>query len=501
MPKRQIQVLNQKTAKGTEYSCGFHAIKNGLLGLLVQQGKINDTTFQKLANNKAFFEALYDQVSPNKDNVTLDLSRAEVKAGFEKIKAGQVDLSAFNISNEDLTGLDFNQLTTFNIPFGYAEHHVGAFGDDTLANALQFVTLAQQQGPFSHVFALGGSFPPSYDGHWLNVYMEVNEQNQRSYTFMDSYNNQQQHFQLMVGGVEAVMAKDSQALESYLLDVYDAANFQFADIYNRFFDFDGELIPNDGILVDDPRHQGEMIPRGCFDDAAESGKHEWIDATEYGKRYGASWAGDVESKFNTLQSAGLLDNPSERTQVFITQLQNTASLIESIPTLDNSITDKMAQIRQTLSQAMPNQDLPPSSQLDDSQDQIIIKINSQPQVAPIGQQISNIKQQITKLEKSVDVSIQLIEQLSSKSSPQPHESRLLDKAQSGLMKKLAKLDTLMNNLKLAEAHQQKTLANDSSSQPLSKQQQMKQKLASLSQAQANEQQQQSLDIEMTKPSL
>ncbi len=461
MPKQQIAVLDQRQAKGTENSCGFHAIKNALLGLLLQQESINQKQYSQLSQSKVFFEALYDQVSPNRNDPTIDLSRAQVNEGIEKLKSGQCDLSAFGLSNEMLTGLDYSQLTVFNIPFGYEANDIGAFGDDTLANALSFVQLAKQDGPFSHVFALGGSFPPSYDGHWVNVYMEVTEDNQRHYTFMDSYGNQHRHFQTMVKGVEDIMVMDNSELDRYFLDVYDSANFQFDDLYHRFFDLEGNVIPNDGVLVQDSRHEDQMIPRGCFDDSPLTHEHEWIDATEFTKRHGDTWASSAETKFNALQSAGLLKNPSEQTQVYINQLLDVSGFIEQVPGMSQTIVSKMGSIRETLQDVVSDLE----QQLDDvvepdSQDEIVIQINSQPKVNPMDIQIRNLTTQITKLEKSIDVSLGLIEGLAAKEQPKPNEMRLLQKAQSGLMKKLSRLDSLTHNRRLAEAHQQKYSPDD-----------------------------------------
>lgn len=465
--KKQIPVLDQTTAKGTDYSCGFHAVKNGLLGLLLMQGKIDSTVFQTLSTDKAFFESLYNQITPNSQDDTIDLDYSQVNDALSSLQNGDVDLSSFGISNDDLTTLDYSQMTTLNMPFG-----PGEFGDDLFSNALEFAALAKKQGPFDHVFAVGN---PAY-GHWGVVYMSVNEQNQRSYTFMDSYYNQSTHFHTMTDGIENVIKKSAQEVDDYLLDVYEADNMQFEDLYNRFFDLSGAPIPKDGQMVQDPRHEDQMIPRGAYDDATQSDQHEWIDSTEYAKRHADTWSATIEAKIKMLEDANPLDNPSPRTQAHLQQLLTIATFITQTPNIDNSIKEKMQQVQLQLNQVLVTEEPSPelSSQSELSKGDIKISL---PKVKPIEQQISNIKASIARLERSIQASTRLIETLFNKDTLKPNESRLLDKAKSGVTKKVDRLELYQHNLKAAEAMQQKYASTSSPEEPIIlKQQLLKQQL-------------------------
>lgn len=231
MPARQLIVANQRNLSGGHESCGYHTFKNSLLSLMRIQGLIDQKQFERMLQDTALFEAVYDKCNGQADAFgNKDLSLPVMLEILTAAKTGAYDFSAQGLSSDILKSLDITQdgnekisvinFSTDMIDDGADLGHFG--GDESLITAASLAKLAKTKGEAGHVVALGIN-----NQHWVSAMVKQNNGGERSWEFMDSYGNQNLYFNRSVDAVEKILRKSESELRDYLYAIYEEVNDTF----------------------------------------------------------------------------------------------------------------------------------------------------------------------------------------------------------------------------------------------------------------------------------
>lgn len=233
--------------------CGLNTIKNSILSLLLAKGSINATQFDQLSKSKELVKSLYDQLKEriSHENGDIDISIAKLGECIELLRLGMVDLNKFGITSDMLYNLNLemngSQDITLINDFTGGMIDVGLLGfESDLYTTSSLAKLARQKGEYTHAFAFGLD-----NIHWVTAVVHQNADGERSWTFMDSYNNQTIHKDAVIARLEAVLSKSEPALKTYLVQAYDNCS-DMVTITHRYNDFFGpDNKPIDGAKVGD----------------------------------------------------------------------------------------------------------------------------------------------------------------------------------------------------------------------------------------------------------
>lgn len=234
MPVTQLSVMDQTSGRLGGQSCGYHAIKNSILGLMWAQGRISDQKFEILRHDRALYNAILEATKRaswadlrNQNDVHYDLTLPNLQSIIVELINGQHDFSAQGISSEDIAAirLDENFMATQTItypgmvPLGLSglEGSEGYSGDLELASFL--VKAALTRGKNTLAMSLGLN-----NEHWVTCVLKQDAQGLRQWYFMDSQRNQKQYCNLAIRKLEAILDMDWQQRDIYLKDAYDTLN-------------------------------------------------------------------------------------------------------------------------------------------------------------------------------------------------------------------------------------------------------------------------------------
>ena len=190
MPKIvQVQVMDQRTGPGGHESCGYHTLKNSLLTLMHMQNLINDMQYSNMLKNNNLFKDIYNTTVYRHGNQDADVTLPLFRELLVKVKRGDFDFSAHGISKDDLQKLNLTSDGTQDITIANYILHMNGVGhglggmEDDLLVASRTAQIARSKGSINHVFALGIN-----NEHWLTAAVTQNNQGQRTWQIMDSWN-------------------------------------------------------------------------------------------------------------------------------------------------------------------------------------------------------------------------------------------------------------------------------------------------------------------------
>ena len=232
---RQVMVMHQGMGPNGHETCGYHALKNTLLGLMWAQGIIDGRKFVSLRNDPMLFKAVFDatKASANEEG-DVDLTLPRFNDLLVKIKNGEFDFSAQGISKASLQALNLDTaliaLQTYTYPGAQPIGHQGELTD--LKLAISLVQLARTRGSITNrAFAMGLN-----NEHWISVLLKQNEQGVRNWFFMDSRGSSQ-HMDSAINKIQSILQKNEQELKDYLYTAYDNVNnIALHHRYRAFFD-------------------------------------------------------------------------------------------------------------------------------------------------------------------------------------------------------------------------------------------------------------------------
>ena len=310
-----IKVMNQLTGSGGIESCGFHALKNSLLSLLLQHKTITQKQFDSLIINTGLFEDLFKatkkiaQTNNRKLGQKIEDANADVSFPvmielLDMVKQGKIDLSKYGITPEMLKRLNLDQngtenLSVVNLNTGIHNTDYGLFGmEGDLVAASTAARLARIKTSFNHVIAFGLN-----DKHWVAAAVHQNDQGVRTWQFMDSERYPSLFQDAAIAKIEDVLKKNDAQLKTYLLDVYDAVNHNDFNVrYRSYFD------DQTGLPKALPDNLGETYARIYFLEENQS-----------------RFASYIHTRFIFMKTAGWLDAKDEAEHAHIKQLYAVAN--------------------------------------------------------------------------------------------------------------------------------------------------------------------------------
>ncbi|EHL29654.1 hypothetical protein [Legionella drancourtii] len=312
----QLIVMDQTTGAGGTQSCGYHTLKNSLLALMHMQGIINEQQFETLRKDKPLFDAIYkDTVQYHGNTNNTDVSLPTFMDLLARMKKGDFDFSAHGVSKEDLKKLNLTPDGTQNITVAnyrldmiVSGHGLAGMEEDLLVAAAT-VKLARTKGVAHHVFALGIN-----DEHWVTAAVSQDAHGERTWQFMDSWHNQTLYQKTVIGKIEAILNKNEQELNDYLLQAYENSHSNLNPYANS-------LNPVNGLPLEGEENE---VQQQFNQDAPRL----------------ATW---LERRFNFMQTNGWLDAPGEQEKVWITHLYHMANFLNA-HTLDNALENQLQPI-------------------------------------------------------------------------------------------------------------------------------------------------------------
>ena len=309
----QMMVMPQGIGPNGHETCGYHTLKNTLLGLMWAQGIITEKKFTSLRNDVNFFQAIFDKTkaSANTDG-DVDLSLPRFNELLIKIKNGEFDFSAHGISNASLQALkldtDLIALQILTPPGMPPIGHQGELTDLKIASSL--VRLARTDGSVNRAFAMGLD-----NRHWVAALLKQDKQGVKKWFFMDSFNNNEQYKDSAINKIESILQKNEQELQAYLLTAYDNVNdLELHNRYSCFFD------PETGLPW--PEKQDGYGP---------TGQESW-DATDFFIKKEANlreYLSFINNNVQFMNEAGWFTSPGEEEKARMSILYHVASFISN----------------------------------------------------------------------------------------------------------------------------------------------------------------------------
>lgn len=247
----QLKVMNQNEGSYGNETCGYHSYKNALLGLLFNQGLISEEKYNELLTSKELFEAIFSEAKKiiKGQGNDCDLASPYFLEILQKTKNGDYDFTQQGLPKTILQSINLNNISVADICVFPNAPEYGLGGElNNLLCAAYAAKLARTQGEAQHVFAIAinyGRYP-----HWVNLNLVQDAQGNRSWSFMDSYNNQSLYKRTIVHKIETILQQKPADLRSYLLEVYKPHYESIVEPkYKHYFDKQtGSPIP--GVTLD-----------------------------------------------------------------------------------------------------------------------------------------------------------------------------------------------------------------------------------------------------------
>ncbi|MFA6916896.1 MAG: hypothetical protein WC222_10905 [Parachlamydiales bacterium] len=204
----QIQVLDQNIRSGGYEECGFHALKNALVGVAVahKMGGISADDF----NNPDFYDSFHVFVKSYKENWN------EGDASIAVLNTALMELSKKDPSELDETKKTIatlysqNTISLFNLS---DDRLVGGQDHTTLDFAANLFNVFKQQGPFTHGFVIG------YNGHWYTLILERDNSKRYHWSGCDSNNPNSKNLYFLKNFLEKIILNPYSA-EQTTFDIY-----------------------------------------------------------------------------------------------------------------------------------------------------------------------------------------------------------------------------------------------------------------------------------------
>lgn len=297
VPITQINVYSQTLGTAGSESCGYHTLKNSIVIMLYFQGIINRKQLETMASDPILFEALFGKIAMVDRHGHADLQFTQFIDQLTRIKAGEYDFSHYGITKKQLAQLrlipdDTQDITVagYSLGVGAPGHGLSGMEEDLLVAAAT-VKLARTKGEAHHVFALALN-----NAHWVTAAVQQNAAGERTWFFMDSWNNQRYYKTSVINRIEAILTKSEAELETYLRTVYENSSDLLIRRYNFFFNLrTGAPIPGQRI---DPVGNGHLF-----------------DAKAYfveDKKTLEIFVRQIENRFRFMQSVGWLTTPHDK---------------------------------------------------------------------------------------------------------------------------------------------------------------------------------------------
>ena len=211
----RIKCMDQLKSQGGDVTCGYHALKNGLVAMAVGEDLFPVDPDPRLFEDKALYDNIEPHICMVRDNrVTAkgekdhdEVSVPILATVWDRIVKNEVQV----FPNVDVP-LNWNRngLSMFNSFEGDRLVITDPHSIDSAANLKEF---AQKQGPCRHVFLVGGK------GHWVTVICEKDDQQKVRWYGIDSMADSKSHHHIL----QAIQHIDKalQNVDEFVIRQYD----------------------------------------------------------------------------------------------------------------------------------------------------------------------------------------------------------------------------------------------------------------------------------------
>lgn len=234
----QVAVLDQNKCQYGIESCGYHALKNALLVVLLNEKKISVNQFQEMINNTHLFNSVFD-TTKQEINGGLDITLPRFAELIEQAKQGRLDVKHQILNRKVLQSLPIEEKiisVNWDSSGNAVPGHSGMQQD--LYTAARLALFAKNKKPDYQVIALGID-----NLHWITLAVNQNANGERSWIIMDSYRNQE-IYQHSIDAFESILQYNPHELNQYLLNAYRFSSEIFFKDFEKFFDDELNYIPN-----------------------------------------------------------------------------------------------------------------------------------------------------------------------------------------------------------------------------------------------------------------